>query len=516
MKSPIRSFVVVGGGTAGWLAACYLNRVFADSGRADISVTLIESKDIGIIGVGEATLPTIRQTLQMLEIPEWRLASETDATFKNGIKFANWSLNPGQAPDDYYYHTFAFPVVAMGYNMMTHWQAMRENGATQAKLHDMLNAQGALCDHNLSPKMFNSAHYEAPVPYGYHLDAVKLGHMLRDVSVSRSVRHIVDTITSVNVTDGSTITGVVTKANGTIEGDFFIDCSGFVALLIEKALGEPFIGMSDTLLCDRAIACQVPHPPGSTVRRSYTTSTAKSAGWIWDIDLYSRRGTGYVYSSQFISDDDAEAELRAHLGPVGSQAQTRKLRMRVGHRHRPWVGNCLAVGLSSSFIEPLESTGIHLVELALSMFLDYMDGNRDTAVLRDKYNAVMSSQFHELADFIVMHYVTTLRDDTPFWQAYRNDVRPSQALAEKLALWQHKLPTVADLPERVNLFGPHNYFSVLAGMRTLPVRGMSMRPYIGREMSEQAAAFVEKMRAGAIASAPDHYEFTKKLRSTAL
>lgn len=516
MSGPIRSFVVVGGGTAGWMAACYLNRVLADSGRNDICVTLVESRDLGIIGVGEATLPTLRQTMQTLGVPEWKLVADTDASFKHGIKFANWSYNPAKSPDDFYYHTFESPVVAMGHNMMTHWQVMRETGMTHAKLHDLIGVQGALCDHNLSPKAFNAPPYAASVPYGYQLDAVKLGHMLRDLSVLRSVRHVVDTITKVEVTADGKITGVVTEQNGAIEGDFFIDCSGFIALLIEQALHEPFIDMSDTLLCDRAVACQVPHAPGSTTRRPYTTSTAKSAGWIWDIDLYTRRGTGYVYSSRFIGDDEAEAELRAHLGPVASQSQVKRLRMRVGHRRRPWVSNCLAVGLASSFIEPLESTGIYLVEMALTLFLDYMDGNRDIPALRDKYNSVMSGLYTELSDFIVMHYVTTLRDDTQFWRAYRNDVKPSSTLAEKLDLWQHKLPSLSDLPERVNIFAPQNYFSVLAGMRTLPVRGIPIRPFISREMSTEAATSVGQIRSAAIKGSPDHFEFIKKMRSTAL
>jgi tryptophan halogenase len=516
MNTPIRSFVVVGGGTAGWMAACYLNRVFADSGRNDITVTLVESADIGVIGVGEATLPTLRQTMNSLGIPEWKLVADTDATFKHGTKFVNWSYNPAKAPNDFYYHAFESPVVANGYNMMTHWQAMRETGATQCKFHDLAGVQGALFDENLSPKMYNSPPYDAPLPYGYHLDAVKLGHMMRDISVLRSVRHVVDTITRVDVTQDGTITGVVTEKHGTIEGDFFIDCSGFVALLIEKALHEPFIDMADTLLCDRAVAIPVPHAAGNTTLRPYTTSTAKSAGWTWDIDLFTRRGTGYVYSSHFIGDDEAEAELRAHLGPVASQAQARRLRIRPGHRRRSWVGNCLAVGLASSFIEPLESSGIYLVEIALTMFLDYMDGNRGIPALRDKYNSVMNNLFNELSDFIVLHYVTTLRDDTPFWRAYKNDVKPSAALAEKLELWQHKVPGTSDLSERVTVFGPASYFYIMAGMRALPRSGIAIRPYISRDMSQEAAASVQNMRAGAIKSAPNHYDFIKKLRSTAL
>lgn len=516
MNTPIRSFVVVGGGTAGWMAAAYLNRVFANSGNSDVTVTVIESEVVGIIGVGEATLPTLRTTLEALGIPEWRLIAAADATYKHGIKFCNWSLDPATHPSDYYYHMFDGPGVVHGYNMMIHWQAMREANATTAKFHEFAGPQAALCDANRSPKLYNSPLYAGPVAYGYHLDAVKFGALLREIAEARGVRRIQDDVLQVKLSSPTTISGVITRNHGLIEADFFVDCSGFSAILIEQALHEPFRDMSDALLCDRAVAIQVPHAPSQTTLRPYTTATAKSSGWIWDIDLFTRRGTGYVYASEFISDDDAEAELRAHLGPAARTQAAKRLKMRVGHRERLWVGNCLAVGLASGFIEPLESTGIYLIEMALTLFTDYVDANRDTPALRNRYNTVMSNLYEELRDFIVLHYITTMRDDTPFWKAYRNEVKPSAALASKLELWESKVPGTSDLTSRVTVFAPFSYFFVLAGMRCLPKNGIGIQPYLNSEMFPEIERGVAAMHDRALTASPDHFEFVKKMRSTAL
>ena len=513
----IRSIVVVGGGTSGWMTAAYLNRVLRGADGAEpVRITVVESEDIGIIGVGEATVPTIRRVLGALDIPEWRFLLETDATFKHGIRFKDWLNVPGPAVGgNDFYHLFEQPVALEGYSTATHWAALADRGAPLRRFDYAVAVQGALCETMKSPKLFESLSYDAPVPYAYHLDAVKFGQFLRKVSVERGVAHVVDTVTEVRRGADGAIASLHTKTGATLQADFYIDCSGFQALLIGATLERPFTDWGDYLLCDRAVACQIPHADADAPLRPYTTATAKEAGWIWEIDLFTRRGNGYVYSSRHTTPERAESVLREHLGEAAETASTRQLRMQIGHRREMWSHNCLAVGLAAGFLEPLESTGIYLVEVALSLFIDHISSGPAAPYMAQRFNAKMAEMYEELRDFIQLHYITSNRDDTPFWRAYTNDVKTSDSLKYKLDLWTFKLPSASDLDGRQTLFGPSSYSYILAGMDRLPALGNHLSAYINPVESARALDTIENLQARAVQSSPEHRDYIQKQRATA-
>ncbi|CAN7225830.1 tryptophan 7-halogenase [Pseudoduganella sp. LjRoot289] len=510
----INSIAIVGGGTSGWMAAAYLNKVLSVGG-APIAITVVESDDIGIIGVGEATVPTIKGILAMLEIQEWEFMVETDATFKNAIRFQDWLNTPGEGvPGNDFYHLFEAPPVISGFSAATHWTSLADRGAQPRRFDLAVGVQGVLCENARSPKSEGGRPYEAPVPYAYHLDAVKFGQFLRRLAVGRGVRHVVDTVTEVRKGPEGEIAGLLTQANGELQADFYIDCSGFRSLLLGGALEEPFCDWSEYLLCDRAVACQLPHASADVPLRSYTTSSAKEAGWIWEIDLFTRRGNGYVYSSRHSTPERAEEVLREHLGPAADGASMRHLDMQIGHRRNMWVKNCLGLGLAGGFLEPLESTGIYLVEVALSIFVDHIGTGPASPYLAQRFNGKMQSIYEELRDFIQMHYVTSNRDDTPFWRDYTSKVKMSDNLKYKLDLWTFKLPTITDLDGKLTLFGPSSYAYILAGMDRLPALGNHLSPYVDPMASAQALREVELLQEQALKGSREQREYLHKHHAT--
>lgn len=512
----IKSIIVLGGGTAGWMTAAYLNKVLRDeTGRKPVEITLIESADIGVIGVGEATIPTIKGFLRSIDVPEWEVLAQTDATLKSGIKFVDW-LNlplPSQAPSQYY-HLFESPMMFEGHSVFTHWQNLADRGADMPSIDLMGTIQGHLCSEGKSPKSFNSAPYESPSPYAYHLDAIKFGQYLRMVAQKRGVHRIEDTVESVELTDDGSISALRTKSNGKLSADFFIDCSGFAAVLIEKALGAKFTDWSESLLCDRAVACPIQHTDEMRGLRPFTTSTAKEAGWVWEIDLFTRTGNGYVYSSRHSDATRAEEILRKHVG-LPEDKSVRHLSMKIGHREEMWRKNCLAIGLAAGFLEPLESTGIYLVEVALSLFVDHISDGSVQPFMAARFNSKMNQIYAELRDFIQLHYIISERDDSKFWLDYRNNVKISDELAYKLDLWTFKLPSLTDLDGKLTLFGPSSYIYILAGMDRLPAAGNHLSSYISPESSARAMQEIERLRIAVTPSMPVHRDFIVKQRSVA-
>jgi 2-polyprenyl-6-methoxyphenol hydroxylase-like FAD-dependent oxidoreductase len=509
--TPYRSVLVVGGGTAGWLAAAYLQRTIGSNQDFPVSITLVESREIGTIGVGEATVPTLRNMMSILGIPESSLFAKAEATLKNGIRFVGWR-NGGGADTDRYDHPFDPPMSMEGYSAMTHWLNLKQRGMVSEKFCDIGVVQTALFDDCRSPKLMTSPNYEAPISYAYHLDANLLASLLRDVAVSRGVKHVEGNVVGVDRDDQGIKS--VRLADGSVhEADLFVDCTGFRSLLIGDSLEVPWVSYSDSLLCDRAVACPVAHAGEDAPLRSYTTATAKGAGWIWEIDLQSRKGSGYVYSSAFCGEEEAEAVLHAHNGGAERLADARHLRMRVGHRERVWEKNCLSLGLASGFIEPLESTGIYMIEYALQLFMDYLPVADGEHVNQRKFNALMSDIYDELRDFIVLHYVLTQREDTPFWRTYRNEVKLPASLLGLLVLWDEKIPTAMDLNRKLSLFGAANWFFILSGMDRLPSLGVAHSPYLSPDASKRVLAQVAQIRKVARAQSPTMRDYAKKVRS---
>jgi len=460
MTRPIRNVVIVGGGTAGWLTAGVIAAQNRGRMANGFTVTLVESPNTPIIGVGEGTWPTLRSTLSRIGVSETEFFRRCDAAFKQGARFARWTTG---APDDGYYHPLMLPQGFGKVNLAQHWM-VDERGQSFC---DTVCPQGRICDDGLAPKTITTPEYEALANYSYHLDAGKFAGFLQEHCTSQlGVRHVLADVREVRLADGGDIQSVVTEQAGEIEGDLFVDCSGFSSLLLGKALGVPFKECSDVLFCDTALAIQVPYESDDAPIACHTISTAQSAGWIWDVGLPTRRGIGHVYSSSHISDDEAERELRAYIGPACKDLTVRKIPIRSGHRETFWKGNCVAVGLAAGFLEPLESSSIVLTELSAKMIAEQMPSCREVMdLVAKRFNATTHYRWGRIIDFLKLHYVLTKRTDTDFW---RDNVRPEtipDRLQELLMLWKYQSPGFADEFDRLEeVFPAASYQYVLYGM----------------------------------------------------
>jgi tryptophan halogenase len=458
----VKAVVIVGGGTAGWLTAGIIAARYQSRMKAGgFSVTLIESPDIRIIGVGEGTWPTIRGSLERIGVSETAVFRECDAAFKQGGKFAGWTTG---AADDAYYHPLMLPQGFAQLNLVPHW--MRE--AHRQSFCDFVTPQGRLCDEGLAPKLITTAEYRGLANYSYHLDAGKFAPFLaKHCTEKLGVRHVLADVVQVNQTESGDIESVLTPQAGEISGDLFVDCSGFAALLIGKTLGVGFKDCSDVLFCDTALAAQVPYEAPDAPMASQTISTAQEAGWIWDIGLPTRRGVGYVYSSRHSSEEAARETLGRYIGaPQYANLPVRKIAIRSGHREIFWKKNCIAVGLAGGFLEPLESSAIVLVEISAKLIAETMPANREVMdIVAKRFNDVTMYRWGRIIDFLKLHYVLTKRNDTAFW---RDNVDPAtipERLRELLKLWKYHPPWFFDEFDRLEeVFPAASYQYVLYGM----------------------------------------------------
>ncbi|CAN5150311.1 tryptophan 7-halogenase [soil metagenome] len=424
----IRRVVIVGGGTAGWMTAAALIKLVAPSG---VDVVLIESAEIGTVGVGESTLPHIRAFNERLGIDEAEFMKATRATFKLGIRFDDWARK-----GDSYIHPFG-DYGAPGGEAPFHHYWLRAQGLAG-------DAVGPIDDYSLPILAARQGRFAPPSPdpkslmstygYAYQLDATLYAAFLRKMSEAAGVRRIEGRIVDVSL-DGAhgDITSVTLDRGDTIAGDLFIDCSGFRALLIEQALKAGFTDWSHWLPCDRAVAmpCASDQP---TV--PYTRAQALEAGWRFRIPLQHRVGNGYVYASAFVGQDAATQRLEGLL--EGEPLNTpNHLQFTAGQRTRNWVANCVAVGLSSGFIEPLESTSIYLIQIAITKLIELWPSNRRDPTGATEFNRQMDLEYERIRDFIILHYCATERDDTPFWKHVRTMTLPD-SLAGKIALFREK------------------------------------------------------------------------------
>jgi tryptophan 7-halogenase len=460
MVRPVRRVVIVGGGTAGWLAA----GVIAAKHRSRMpgfSVTVVESPNTPIIGVGEGTWPTLRSTLSRMGVSETELFRQCDSAFKQGALFARWTTG---AADDAYYHPLMLPQSFSQINLVPHWLA----GKSGLSFCDAVSPQGRICDEGLAPKTIATAEYEAVANYAYHLDAGKFAPFLQKHCCDKlGVRHVLADVRRVNLAEDGDIRSLDTEQAGEIEGDLFVDCTGFKALLIGEALGVPFKECGDVLFCDTALAVQVPYETATSAIASHTISTAQSAGWIWDIGLPTRRGVGHVFSSRHISVDDAERELRAYIGPRGKDLPVRRIPIRSGHRETFWKRNCVAIGLSAGFLEPLEASAIVLIEMSAKLVAEQMPVCREVMdVIAARFNETTRYRWGRIIDFLKLHYVVSQRDDTAFWRDNRLPQTVPERLQNLLRLWSYQSPWFHDEFDRIEeVFPAASYQYVLYGMR---------------------------------------------------
>jgi tryptophan halogenase len=419
-STPITKIVIVGGGTAGWMAAAALSKVF---GR-QYQIELVESDEIGIVGVGEATVPHIKLYNNLLQIDEADFVRRTQGTFKLGIQFRDW-YRLGES----YIHGFG---AAIGRELgplpfhqywIKAWQAGHAKDIGAYTLNTLAAPRGKFM---VSASDVPAGSPLSNIAYAYHFDASLYARFLRAYSEQRGVRRTEGLIEQVNLhPESGSVESLRLRSGQAVDGDLFIDCSGFRGLLIEQALQTGYIDFSHWLPCNRALAvpCGIAGPP-----TPYTRATAREAGWQWRIPLQHRIGNGYVYCSDYISDDEAAATLLRNLDGK-ALADPRPLRFVTGRRKKYWNRNVVALGLASGFLEPLESTSIHLIQAGITRLISLFPRQGHSQVLVDRYNAQMAFEFDRIRDFIILHYKATLRDDTPFWNYCRTMSIPAELQA---------------------------------------------------------------------------------------
>lgn len=421
-----RSIVIVGGGTSGWMAAAALSHQLNPQ---LYRITLIESEKIGTVGVGEATVPHLRYFNESLGINENEFIRKTNATYKLGIEFVDW----GTVGSSYMHPFGIFGRQVNNIGFHHYWLKSRMRGNSRPITNYSVGAVAAE-NKKFSYPSDNPESLDSKFSYAFHIDASLYASYLRELSEAKGVIRNESKVVSVKTNnDCGSIESVLLDDGHVVQGEFFLDCSGFRSLLIEKTLGAEFESWAHWLPCDRAVAV-----PTEKISEPlpYTRATAKSAGWQWRVPLQSRTGNGLVYCSKYLSDEEAGRTLLA--GVDGAPlADLNFLKFRTGRRKNSWTKNCVAIGLSSGFLEPLESTSIYLIQVAITKLLDYFPNKADDYSLRNQYNAEMEDEYHKIRDFLILHYVATKRDDSEFWRYIRSMELPA-SLERKISLFRQR------------------------------------------------------------------------------
>ncbi len=492
----IRNIVIVGGGTAGWMAAAAFARLLK---TPEIRIRLIESEAIGIVGVGEATIPQIQHFNRLLELDENEFVRKTNATYKLGIEFVNW----GQVGERYIHPFGPYGIVMEGLHFHHFWLRYARTGSVPPIDAYNLQILAARAGKFQRPETRLAGSPLQTLAYAFHFDASLYAKYLRGYAEGRGVQRVEGKITAVRQHPETGFVESVTLENGTaVEGDLFIDCSGFRGLLIEQTLKSGYDDWSAWLPCDRAIAraCTRVEEPVP-----YTRATAKTAGWQWRIPLQSRTGNGHVYCSQFIGDDAALASLNADLDGEPT-TEPNHLRFRAGIRRKTWNKNVVALGLASGFMEPLESTSIHLIQTAIARLMTNFPDKTFNQPDVDYYNRRTRLEYEQIRDFIVLHYHATARDDSPFWNYCRNMPIP-ETLVERLAIYREN----ARLYRHDNeLFSETSWFAVMHGQNIAPARYHPVADVLpAAELEERMVKMADVMQK-CLSVMPTHQAFIDK------
>ena len=458
----VKSVLIVGGGTAGWMTAACLARALEAQYPGGVRITLVESAETALPGVGEGTVPTIRNTLRRIGVDETSLVRECGTSFKQGTKFVHWRYPPGRGAPDHYLHPFQSSPEPAGLDLLPYW--LLGVAGPNVNWDEVNTPQKRVADSNRAPKLIHHPDYEAPLNYAYHFDALKLASFLRRQAIASGVHSLRDTIEKVNLAEDGSIRSVTAEASGDLHADLFIDCTGLRAQLIGAALGVPHMSCRSILFCDTALAIQVPHEYPEAPIASCTIATAHDSGWIWDIGLDRSRGIGNVYSSDHTNDARAEGTLRAYLGKAGDRLPVRKMRFEAGYREINWKKNCIAIGASSGFFEPLEATGIVFTEVAAMLLANLFPWGGDLEIAAKQYNGIMRRRFERTLDFIKLHYCISERRDSRFWLDNVDSASAPESLQELLRMWRHRPPGAIDFDQDVDLFKESSWQYVLYGM----------------------------------------------------
>ena len=453
-SSQVHHIAIVGGGTAGWMAATLIAKRWS---KRNIKISVIESQKIGIIGVGEGSTPQLKAFFDTLQIAEQEWMPACNATYKIGIRFNNWSHLPG---GESYFHPFASTLDKHVAQAFVYNNYMRRQGFDVATHPNRYFVQAALAGEGMAPHP--QPHFPFPVQYGYHFDSHLLGQFLKDKALGWGVEHTYATIEKVTQHANGDIAALITDEHTELHADMFIDCSGFDGLLIQKTLNVPFKSFSENLFNNAAVVFPTER---EKVVKAQTVSKAMKYGWRWQIPLTTRTGNGYVYSNQYCDADQAETELRTELGLLDSDIEARHLNMKVGQVAQHWSNNCLALGLSQGFIEPLEATALHLVQTTVESFIKYCEQGNFTQQYQQQFNGLISQRFEGVRDYIVCHFKANGRNDTDYWVDNRNNSKLSSSLLNMLNVWQ-KGGDITEEIQRQNIghyYNPISWHCLLSG-----------------------------------------------------
>ncbi|MFI6346391.1 tryptophan halogenase family protein [Streptomyces sp. NPDC050560] len=526
MDDQIRNVVILGGGTAGWMAAAYLSKALEEN----VTVTVLEAPSIPRIGVGEATVPNLQKVFfDFLGLAEEDWMPECNAAFKTAVKFVNWRSSgaPSTAPKplgnrtDQFYHPFGLLPESGGVPLSHYWFRDFQAGRTDEPYDYACMREPAIMDAKRAPRFLDG---RRATRYAWHFDAQLVADFLRRFATEKQgVVHVEDVLTTVDQDSRGFITALHTKSGRVLNGDLFVDCSGFRSLLINGAMREPFLDMSDHLINDRAVATQIPNDDEKNGVEPYTSSIAMNSGWTWKIPMLGRHGTGYVYSSRFATQDQATEEFCALWGLDPEATEFNHVRFRVGRNRRAWVRNCVSIGLSSCFVEPLESTGIYFITAALHQLAKFFPTRDCDQVLVDRFNTEIETMFDDTRDFLQAHFFFSPRVDTPFWQANK-ELRLADNIKEKVATYKAGLPVNPPITGEDGYYGNFeaefrnfwtngSYYCIFAGLGLLPDRVLpSLRHRRSAvEAAEPLFEEIKRDQRNLVESLPSNHEFLTRL-----
>ena len=519
MKNSIENVVIVGGGTSGWMSASYIKKSFPD-----VQVTVVEAPSIPRIGVGEATIPNLHTAFfRHLGIPEEVWMKRVNATFKMGIKFVNWSTNPQVGVNNAYYHLFGVMPNYSGLPLAHYWAYRRLYMNDNERFDYSCFAETYMADAKCSPRSMSG---ERIANYAWHFDSNLVAEYLKELSIEWGVKLIREKVVTGNKDAEGYIASVQTAEGTEVTGDLFVDCTGFRSTLIGGVMQESFKDMSSSLLCNSALATQLPSDDDLNEVNPYTTATALEAGWCWNIPLLNRYGTGYIYSDNHISDEDAAKEFGKHLNIDPEKHEWNKVKFPIGRRNRSWVKNCVGIGLSANFLEPLESTGLYLTYAAIYQLVRFFPDKNFDERLIEQFNSEVNFSFDDCKDFIQLHFVTTKRDDTEFWKANQHDLLISDSLKSKIKMYKAGIPiNVTNLDSEAyydnfeveyrNFWTDSSYYAILTGMGVFPECVNSKIRYHSSmtKDSEQSFKAIKERSTTLVKNLPSHYGFLKEFHA---
>ena len=496
MNEPLVSrIVILGGGTAGWMCAAAVSRRLAD---ANLQITLVESEQIGTVGVGEATIPHLRYFNERLGLRETEFIQATHATYKLGIEFINWG-RLGQA----YIHPFGafgrpFQGIEFHHLWLRHQRSHPEDSLFDYSVPVVAAAEGKFAYPSTNPEDLL-----AEYSYAFHIDASRYAAFLRRHAEQWGVRRVEGKVARVQRhSDSGDIQAIVLEDGTELAGDFFLDCSGFQSLLLGRQLGTDFIDWSRWLPCDRAIAV----PTASCgPALPYTKSTALKAGWQWRIPLQHRVGNGHVFASHCISDDEALAMLRQNLD-AEELAEPRLLKFTAGRRRQSWANNCVGVGLASGFLEPLESTSIYLIQLAIMKLIEFFPRCGDNRLRRDEFNRQMDHEYERIKDFLILHYHATERSDSEFWN-YCRTMEVPESLRQRIDGFR---ATGYVQSYQRGLFMVPSWVAVMVGQGIIPTAWHPLADSLPAAALQQNMEQLKQRIRAAVAGLPEHLTAIKQ------